>query len=502
VNCRHFSLAASLLIATVLLAGCSNGPFSSQSADVPEAVSVSPNDPFFTDGSNYQWYLNTINAPGAWGLYEANAGVSYASGDMRQVIVSVIDGGIVAGHEDLAPVLTTDGIYLVGGVAQATPEGLRFSDKSVSHGTHVSGLIAARGGNGRGIVGATYNGWPGPMFFLRSVAALVYDPIRDTGVGTVPDVVAAILYSAGIDTPQVKGPQAVSAVLNMSLGAPTLSESDRLLFENAVGAAVQGDSVIVSASGNEGLNAVDFPARFDDVIAVGSIDKNLERSTFSNYGVHQELVAPGSYDSTSDPVIGLVSAVSPDGYAYSDGTSMSAPLVAAAAAMVRSANPYLSAAQVRQILRDTARDLEPAGWDAEFGYGLVDMEAALRRALSEPYGRYSSSSVTPSRTVVPEDSLSPARQAEYDRARAEAFWDGAGPDRITLLLAAETDVDALVTETTGRLLFRANLPDGIMVRLALDGATAEQTFGGLRDRPGVLLVSQDRPGVFLHSQLP
>ncbi len=502
VNCRWFFLAASFLIMSFVMAGCSNGPFSSQAADVPQSVTVLPNDTYFVDNADYQWYLRTIQAPVAWGLYESNAKVSYAGRDMQQVIVSVIDGGIVAGHEDLVPVLSTDGVSLVGGVLQPRPVGLPSSEVKNAHGTHVSGLIAAQGGNGRGIAGATYNGWPGPMFLVRPVIAL-----DENGDGFVSDIAGAILYSAGLDNGLGLTTTNFSGVINMSLGADSLHETEALLIQNAVQAASEADVLMVAAAGNGTDNGnigraggVDLPAAFSEIIAVGSIDSNLQRSAFSDFGPELELVAPGG-SRPGNRNRGIVSTYYPERYAYSEGTSMATPLVAAAAAMVRSANPYLSAEKVRQILQVTARDLGPDGWDEEYGHGLVDMSAALRSALGEPYGRYSSSTGSSSRSVAtsPTEVLSAERQAEYDRARAEAVWDPDGSDRITLLLAAGTDEAALIKETRGRLLFRANLPDGIMVRLELDGTTAARTFDQLRDRLGILLVSQDRPRAFLHS---
>ncbi|MFW5643751.1 MAG: S8 family serine peptidase, partial [Alkalispirochaeta sp.] len=183
------------------------------------------------------------------------------------------------------------------------------------------------------------------------------------------------------------------------------------------------------------------------------------------------------------------------GYASIAGTSMAAPLVAAAAAMVRSANPYLSAAEVRQILRDTARDLGPAGWDAEYGYGLVDMEAALRRALSEPYGRYSSSSTSSSSTAstITPAVVSPERRLEYDAAKADAEWDATGRKRLSVLIAADGDPDRISALPGVLSSRRAPMPEGTLIRFSVDPARGAELFDTLRQEPTVLLVTQERP---------
>ncbi len=500
---RTLCLVTLSAIAALLSFGCSNGPFSSQSADVPAVVSVNPNDPFFTHGDDPQWYLETINAPGAWGLYESLWGVSYAAGDLQQVIVSVIDGGIVSGHEDLAPVLSDDGIFLVGGASIPIPRGQDPSMDSNYHGTHVSGLIAARGGNGLGIAGAVYNGWPGPMFLVRPVIALQYEE------GYPVDIATAILYSAGLENGTGYVPSRRSGVINMSLGGDisgpdAINPSDVLLMENAVTAAARADVVLVAAAGNGGgqYSGIDVPARLVAVIAVGSIDKNEQRSTFSDYGPELELVAPGATSST-EPWKGILSTyyfpANPSGYTPDlAGTSMAAPLVAAAAAMVRGANPYLSAGQVRQILRGTAQKLPSmgaAGWHEEYGYGLVNMEAALRRALSEPYGRFTSSSTRSLGTIIPEP-VTPSRRAEYDSARSEATWDPAEPNRVSVILEAGQDPVTVAALEGVHLTLRTNVPDGILLRLLLDPASAARVFEELKERPGVLLVSQERRAVF------
>ncbi len=510
--CRPFFPIAGML---VLAVSCSNGPFSSQSVEVPSQVSVSPNDTFYNDVDDSQWYLRTINAPGAWGFFEGQMRISYAARDMRKVVVSVIDGGIVAGHPDLAAVMSGDGANFVGGSAEPLPYGIppeNMETTHSAHGTHVSGLIAAVGGNGLGISGASYNGWPGPMVEIRPVVAL--SPTLNGGMaGYVSDIAASILYAAGADTGRGIVAQRLSPVINMSLGGDEgLSEAELLVLEIAVLSAADRDTVMVAAAGNgvdrppplvnEGQDGgIDYPARFPEVIAVGSVDEDEERSVFSDYGPELDLVAPGARTSDGDPITGMVStyflsATREYGYAAEAGTSMAAPLVAAAAALVRSANPYLTAEEVRKILRDTAVDLGESGWDREYGYGLINMEAALERAITKPYGRFSASSGTTDGTVAPQQP-SQEKLEEYARAKADVTWNPDGPDRLIIIVPGETDVDAILTGKEIQVLDRLRVRDGMYVRVTVDGGTGERLLAELKDDRRVLLVTQDRHINFL-----
>ena len=304
-------------------------------------------------------------------------------------------------------------------------------------------------------------------------------------------------YAVGADSDRVSGANRYAAVVNMSLGAPSLGLAEVLLFENALSLAGVADVLVVAAAGNGGGDGVDYPARFPGVVAVGSVDKDLTRSYFSDYGPQLELVAPGAESSSSSGANGIVSTYAPSGYALVAGTSMATPLVAAAAAMLRSANPYLSAADTRQILRDTARDLGSAGWDEEYGYGLVDMEAALGRALREPYGRFSSSATGQGIGEVTPQVLSGERRAEYERARAEETWDPAAPLRVSVVLRAGSDPEVIAALPDVRRVGQTAMPDGILLRLELTGSAPRTTFETLRTHPAVLLVYQERTVQFL-----
>jgi hypothetical protein len=163
-------------------------------------------------------------------------------------------------------------------------------------------------------------------------------------------VTAAILYA--IDNG--------AGVLNMSLGSP---EPDaEAFFQPLMIAAFNGDVVTVSSAGNDGTDERNFPAACDSVLSVGATNSGNNRATFSNWGEWVDIAAPGEmiwssiarnyeYDEFSQiffEILWFWDAIHP--YMYGDGTSASSPLVAGAAALVRSRFPGLTAGQVAQQL--------------------------------------------------------------------------------------------------------------------------------------------------------
>ncbi len=157
--------------------------------------------------------------------------------------------------------------------------------------------------------------------------------------------------------------------------------------------------MFVAAAGNSNADLGDFfPAADPDVIAVGAFAHDDTRAYFSNFGPGLDVVAPGGGDGPPpnfEPfrnVLSLLSgALNPAnaypsaltlqqggaGYLREAGTSMAAPHVAGAAALVLAAQPLLSVEQVRQVLRTTADDVAPAGFDDDAGFGVVDVAAAV-----------------------------------------------------------------------------------------------------------------------------
>ena len=182
-----------------------------------------------------------------------------------------------------------------------------------------------------------------------------------------------------------------ASVINLSLGG---SQAGSVLAD-AVQYAASKDCVLAVAAGNENAAQVDYPAGYTQCIAVGATGFDGVRAFYSNRGRNLEVVAPGGNPrqdlngdgkpdgilaQTFDPQKGFDSF----GYVFSAGTSEAAPQVAGVAALVRAANPSLSALDVRLAIRSTALALgSPTPRNNYYGYGLVDAEAAVKAALAQ-----------------------------------------------------------------------------------------------------------------------
>ena len=247
------------------------------------------------------------------------------------------------------------------------------------HGTFVASLAAGSVTNGDGIAGA---GGDAQLLVLKSGS--------DGGSFTDVDEAAGIIYAVDHG----------ARILNLSVGGPSTSTTER----RAVQYAVDHGALVVAAVGNEhgSGNPVEYPAALlqpvgsDGVggagLAVTASTADGRRASFANTGSWISIAAPG------DRVFGAISQASspllyprttlPGAqsglYGYGSGTSFAAPQVAGAAALVWAANPSLTAAQVAQILKETASG--GGRWTSDLGFGVVDVGAAVARAQANSAG--------------------------------------------------------------------------------------------------------------------
>lgn len=313
-------------------------------ADAP-ALAVQPNfiyhtalvptDPFYAGVPCFQYAPEMIHAPEAWAAGITGAGI----------IIAVLDTGLRLDHQEFA----------APGKVMAGPDyanGDNDPNDDNGHGTKVAGTAAALA-NGLGMVGVA----PGATVMPVKV-------IGGSG-GTTADI------AQGMDYAVTNG----ARVVNLSLGngpfdaLPDATGFDGIL-ENTVRQAEARGVVVVAASGNNHSTLPFQPASFAAALAVGAVTPGRELAEFSNGGPYLSVVAPGVDMYTSDRF-----AVA--GYGYSTGTSQAAPVVAGAAALVLSAHPALTPAQVRAVLEESADDLGPPGADPFFGHGMVNVARAL-----------------------------------------------------------------------------------------------------------------------------
>ena len=346
------------------------------------SVLQAPPDPY----QDQQWYLPVLQVQEAWHLTRGS----------NDVVVGIIDTGIDYRHPELAgrlwinPAedlnhngqldsadvngLDEDGNGYVDDVigwdfvdAPAFPDQGDYLDPDndpmdefqSGHGTPVAGIIAALAGNGLGMSGIA----PGVrVMALRAGTA--------SGLLEEDDVAEAILYAVE------NGCQ----VVNMSFGDRAFSH----LLQQVIRFGSRRGVVFVAAAGNSGNARLHYPAAFSETISVGATEPGGGLAGFSTFGSTLDLVAPGQ---------NIFSLQIGGGYGVLNGTSFAAPMVSAAAALLKSRFPAAPALQVKAALLAGAGDLFSPGWDQYSGHGQLNVyrsllaeEAGLAQILVPPTG--------------------------------------------------------------------------------------------------------------------
>ena len=332
--------------------------------DTPRnGFAVYPNDLDFLN----QWGLENraqfggtagadIHAPSAWSATTGSASIG----------VAVIDSGVELSHPDLAPNITVKASETPANGIDNNANGLiddargwDYVDDDADptdlhgHGTHVAGIVGARGNDGYGVTGVA---WQTGLLPLRILDA--------AGSGFTSDAISAYVYAA----------QAGARIVNASFGGGDYS----VLEETTIRMAA--NVLFVVAAGNSAKDndvTKSYPCAYDlpNVICVAASDTSDNLASFSNYGATTvDLAAPG-VDIRSDWKGGT--------FAWADGTSMAAPHVAGAAALVLAQRPELNAAQLRQVLIDSAQPVAGLAGRVATG-GRLDAARALGTAAPVP----------------------------------------------------------------------------------------------------------------------
>ena len=332
-------------------------------------------DPVYSQG--LQWGLDRIGAPAAW-----------ATATGVGTTIAVVDSGIDLGHEDLQSQIVGQ-TSCIG--ADGDPRSCRGSAQDDNgHGTHVSGIAAAATGNGIGIAGVA----PGAR--LLAVRALANDC---SGSGCTPSGTAGDV-SAGIRWAVSRG----ADVVNLSLGGGALQAVGGCGFCKAIEEAWKAGTIVVVAAGNDAM----LPSGFDDepavVVTATTRDDQLAYYSSSSSGLLRKarwpVAAPGG-EAETDPrdcgtggtPKGVLSTYWPGDYACLAGTSMAAPHVSGALAVLRGMG-YAPQAAIDRLL-GTATDLGAPGRDDSFGFGRIDLAKAV---VGGPVSTTSSSTTAPSST--------------------------------------------------------------------------------------------------------
>lgn len=295
------------------------------------------NDPMSTE----QYALNKVEAKRAWDITQGD----------ENTVIAIVDTGIDLNHPDLKDKIVSTGFSALKG-----EEGKPALDDN-GHGTHCAGIAAGISNNGIGIAGMA------PKNKILPVRVL-----GGQGSGSLFSI------AKGIEWAGTHG----AKVISMSLGGP--SSMMDLVVERAVQKALKNDAVVVSAMGNSGKDEKMVPACIKGVIAVGATDENDKKASFSTWGDHISVSAPGvqilSTTPTYDVFLTTQYGISKN-YAKLSGTSMACPAVSGIVGLLRSKFPNLTNTQVKEKIERSVDDLGEQGFDKLYGYGRINAFKAV-----------------------------------------------------------------------------------------------------------------------------
>lgn len=411
-----------------------------------------PNDPYF----QYQWHYPQINLPQAW---EVTTGKAV---DGHEVIVAIIDTGILPDHPDLQGQLA-EGYDFIRDISNAD-DGDGIDDDPLDqgdgvfapntyHGTHVAGTIAAASNNNQGVAGIA---WGAKIMPLR---------VLGKQGGTDYDIEQAIRFAAGLDNDSGRVPAQRADVINLSLGGYTDSTTPPEAFTLARHAGV----IIVAAAGNEASSQLSYPASLDGVVSVSAvgIDKNL--TYYSNYGTTVDVAAPGgdaatdlNSDGYADGILSTLAVQEGNGamdylYAFYQGTSMAAPHVAGVVALMKSVYPQMTPQQFDQWLDSglLTEDLGSPGRDNYYGNGLIDAYKAVDVASNAAGNTLADSTPMISASISVLNFSSNQYQLNF-------VIDNSGGGSVTVQTVSESstdwlDVSPLAVDSSGLGIYSATL---------------------------------------------
>lgn len=359
-------------------------------------LSYIPNDPLVAQ----QWYLEAVRATEAWNVVRADT----------SIIIAIVDSGIDPTHPEMKNALWRNwGEIGLDGEGRdrrsngVDDDGNRLVDDWVGydfggrdgyspdnnpapyywHGTHVAGIAAASGDNSEGIAGVAFGAR------LMTVKITDDEAVRDPLITKGAD---GILYAASMG----------ARIINCSWGGPGFSQAEQEVIDSVTSMG----SLVVAAAGNDGGNVSSYPASYRGVLSVASVLQGDLRSRFSNYNVHVGISAPGDGIYSTAPL-----GVGSNGYRYSSGTSMAAPVVAGASALVAMKYPELSPYQIAALLRVTADNIDMVNPDVRYmlGSGRLNLARALERGPSAVAAAVIDYSVIEER---PDDVIEPGERIE------------------------------------------------------------------------------------------
>ena len=324
-------------------------------ADVPTSVQSLPayavnsltiNDPLYSQ----QWGLAKINIEGGWSSTVGSPTIA----------IAILDLGIDLNHADLAGNLWVNPGEIANNGLDDDSNG--FIDdvngwnfvsgtKDISddhgHGTLVTGVAAAVGGNGQGIVGAC------PQCSIMTVKVM-----QASGTANYSDIAAGILYAA----------QKGAKVINLSLGGYANSN----ILKNAIDTAASTyGAVIVAGAGNDNVTTAFYPAAYDNVLSVAGIQNDDTKVGTSNYASWVDVSAPG---------ITIRTTALGGGWVDQSGTSFAAPFASGLAGLLRTLHPDWGQATIRSQIVHTTDNIDSVNptYAGLLGSGRINAGSAMQ----------------------------------------------------------------------------------------------------------------------------
>ncbi len=281
---------------------------------------------------NEQWNLDLIYADTAREKGIFGKGVK----------IAVLDSGLNTAHADLKQANIMQGYNCIANAGDVTD----ISD-NYGHGTNVCGIIASQTDNQTAIAG------------IANEAYII--PLKITNGKTLP--------LSNIYTGIKKAIELDCDIINLSLGGALTDAAAINEFKGWIDKANDAGIIVIAAVGNGGTS-LNYPAAFDNVIGVGSVDKNKVVSYKSQYNESVFVAAPG---------VNILTLSKNGRTGTSTGTSLATPHVTAAVALIKELKPDCSLNEIKEILESTSADLGDTGYDIYYGHGLLNIKSILER---------------------------------------------------------------------------------------------------------------------------
>jgi subtilisin family serine protease len=301
-------------------------------------TSFIPNDPLYTGG--YQNFLKQIKAEQSWGLIRNSS----------NTVIAIVDSGSDMDHEDLKANLLLPGKDLVGASFNTLLEDNDPDVKSDStdHGVRVSGMASAVSDNGIGIASIASN-----------AKLLIVKAGADNNGITIYKGYEGIKFAADNG----------AHIINCSWGG----QAGGIFGQDVINYAISKGCLVIVAAGNSNSIVPEYPANYKGVMVVAGVDMNDRKSSFSNYGSHVSISAPAEVYTTANG----------NKYTVAKGTSLATPLVASAAALVRSRFPLFDMLQVKEQLIVTSDNIETSNpsFSGNLGKGRLNVFRALTETV-------------------------------------------------------------------------------------------------------------------------